>query len=130
MMTFRTPRPETCGIVDVSKDGVVIDFFEKSKQPRGDLANGAVYVIEPQVISWLKNRPNLTDFSTEVIPEFLGKIATWENTGIHRDIGTLEVLHRAQYDPRPDSCWPAPDAWTSSYLRHPIHHNLKRMIKD
>jgi len=130
MMTFRTPRPETCGIVGVSKDGVVTEFFEKAKQPRGNLANGAVYVIEPQVISWLKSQPSVTDFSTEVIPKFLGKIATWENTGIHRDIGTLEMLHRAQYDPRPDSCWPSPDAWTSSYLRHPIHHHLRRLIED
>ena len=27
-----------------------------------------------------------TDFSTQVIPNLVGKIATWENKNIHRDI--------------------------------------------
>ena len=38
----------------------------------------------------------MIDFSTEVIPHFLGKIAVWSNEGVHIDIGTLENLKKAQ----------------------------------
>jgi mannose-1-phosphate guanylyltransferase len=38
------------------------------------------------------------DFSTEVIPEFLGKINTFHNKFYHRDIGTPEGLKTARID--------------------------------
>ena len=38
------------------------------------------------------------DLSTEVIPRFLGRIATYQNTGYHRDIGTPESLRQAEFE--------------------------------
>jgi mannose-1-phosphate guanylyltransferase len=96
MMTFETLNPESCGIVETDKFGVVTAFHEKKTNPPGNIANAAIYLIEPEVLSWLKKHPNITDFSTEVIPEFIGKIATWENRSDYIDIGSIENLKLAQ----------------------------------
>ena len=98
MMTFRSNTPRSCGMVALDANGIVQNMYEKVSNPPTDLANGAVYLIEPSVLDWLTRHPHITDFSTEVIPSFLGRIATWENKGIHRDIGVVESLVAAQKD--------------------------------
>ena len=87
MMTFESPTPETCGIVETNADGVVLAFHEKSNNPPGNQANGAVYLLEPEVLKWIEEIPDISDFSTEVLPHFIGRIATWNNSAIHKDIG-------------------------------------------
>ena len=69
-------------------------------------------------------RPEVGDFSTEVLPEFLGKIATWENASIHRDIGEVQSLLYAQQDPQPDPCWSGTDEWMNNYKNNPVHDQL------
>ena len=124
MMTFRTPTPTTCGIVEVDNEGVVHGIHEKISNPPGNLANGAVYLLEPGIVRWVTQRPRVSDFSTEVLPEFLGRIATWENTGIHRDIGVVQSLLDAQLDSLPDPCWPVEDEWMRAYRNSPVHQQL------
>ena len=124
MMTFRTPLPTTCGIVEVDGKGVVQSFHEKIENPPGNLANGAVYLLEPEVSAWIGGRRFVKDFSTQVIPHFLGRIATWENRGFHRDIGMIQSLLAAQSDPQPVSCWDASDSWSRAFESHPVHHQL------
>ena len=120
-MTFKTDTPSQCGVVEVDQNGVVIGFHEKVDNPPSSLANGAVYLIEPEVIKWIYTQTNVTDFSSQVIPNYIGRISTWENTHIHRDIGTIESLLKAQKDPLPESCWPDHDDWFRSYRDNPIH---------
>jgi mannose-1-phosphate guanylyltransferase len=98
MMTFDSQHPERCGIVETDVDGVVSAFHEKVARPPGRIANGALYLLEPAVIDWIRGRPDVTDFSTQVIPQFVGRIATWHNKFCHRDIGTVEELCLAQRD--------------------------------
>ena len=124
MMTFRTTKPKTCGIVEIDSAGVVQKFHEKVTEPPGNLANGAVYLLEPEVTNWLLEKRDATDFSIDVVPEFLGRIATWENTNIHRDIGTIESLRSAQNDPIPRTCWPIDDDWSTSYRSHQVHQDI------
>ena len=93
MMTFITPTPECCGIVKINNWGIVKDFFEKIKNPPGNLANAAVFIIEPRVINYLSDLgKEEIDFSKEVISNYLGCIATFHNDIFHRDIGTKESL--------------------------------------
>ena len=97
MMTFYTDTPHTCGIVELDAHGVVIAFHEKVQAPPGNLANGAVYILSPNVINFIiKLRQEVIDFSTEVLPHFLGRINTFHNTVYHRDIGSIESLALAQ----------------------------------
>ena len=53
MLTFTTKTHETCGIVEVDSLGVVQNFSEKSSNPRGNLANGAIYVFDNDFLEWL-----------------------------------------------------------------------------
>ena len=128
MMTFESPTPETCGIVETNHEGVVKVFHEKSNNPPGNQANGAVYLLEPEVLEWIVGDPDISDFSTEVLPHFMGRIATWNNQGIHRDIGALAMLQLAQSDPKQDSCWPEIDTWQKEFLSNPIHQLIAQAV--
>ena len=74
-------------------------FYEKKKNPPGNLANAAIYILEPAVFMWMQNNPHVIDFSLDVIPNFMGKIKTWENTGLLIDIGIPEALESVQKNP-------------------------------
>ena len=99
MMTFITDEPENCGIVEICDEGVVRKFYEKIKNPPGNLANGAVYIIEPSIFEFLTSlNKDVIDFSTEVLPHYIGKIFTYNNKVYHRDIGSPESYKKAQID--------------------------------
>lgn len=127
MMTFDTDIPETCGIVEIDPNGVVLAFHEKVTNPPGYRANAAVYLLEPTVFDWLNQHPDCTDFSTQVLPQFIGRIATWHNAGVHCDIGTPEKLWQVQADPKPPPHWAEPDDWQSFFAVHPVHDKLLAM---
>ena len=130
MMTFETESPESCGIVETDEQEVVVAFHEKVANPPGRRANGAVYLLEPQVLEWLERHSDLADFSTQVLPQYLGRIATWHNAGIHRDIGTLRALQAAQRDPIPRHYWAGDDDWLKRFQSSAVFGNLMSNLKD
>ncbi|ABD08498.1 Nucleotidyl transferase [Rhodopseudomonas palustris HaA2] len=99
MMSFVTDHPQSCGILTLDDRGRVLQMDEKPQQPKGDLANAAVYVIEPAVIDFIASlgKP-VVDFSTEVLPVFMGRIFSFHNGSYHRDVGTPASLALAQLD--------------------------------
>jgi len=123
MMTFRTDSPQTCGIVEPDNRGVVQKFHEKVKNPPGNLANAAIYLLEPEVVEWVI-QAKADDFSTQVLPEFLGRIATWENRGIMRDIGSPESLRAAQAAPT-ENLSLTNDPWQERFLESDLQLQLK-----
>ena len=97
MMTFETPDPGSCGIVGLDRNEIVTDFFEKVPNPPSNMANAAVYIIEPDVVALIGKIDSAhPDFSTEVIPRLLGNIFTFHNSRFHMDIGTLSAWLTAQ----------------------------------
>jgi mannose-1-phosphate guanylyltransferase len=102
MLGFRTDTPRSCGILQLDRRGTVIAFHEKVDDPPGNLANGAVYIFEPEVMDAIAaiGRP-VVDLSTEIIPRFIGRILCVETRGYHRDIGTPESLSQAIADTIP-----------------------------
>lgn len=99
MMTFDTDVPERCGIIESNEQGIVTAFYEKSTENHGARANAAVYIIEPSVIDFLASLgKEEIDFSTEVIPHYLGRMQIFHNADYHRDIGTPESLQLAQVE--------------------------------
>jgi mannose-1-phosphate guanylyltransferase len=131
MMTFTASDPTTCGIVQLDQRGVVTALFEKSKTPPGTLANGAVYLLEREVLDWVCQRPRVTDFSTQVLPRFVGRIATWFNQNTHIDIGSEETLHQAQLISSRKVNIPIEkmDEWSKEFASHPIHKLIQSAIK-
>ncbi|MDZ4762330.1 MAG: nucleotidyltransferase family protein [Alphaproteobacteria bacterium] len=101
MLSFRTDDPKSCGILELDRHGLLKAFHEKVDDPPGDLANGAVYLIEPEMRAFASalNTP-FVDLQTEVIPHFLGRIQAYEHTGYHRDIGNPASLATAEADAR------------------------------
>lgn len=96
MLGFRTDDPSSCGILQLDQRNTVVTFHEKVKNPPGNLANGAVYIFEPEVISDIaKLGKGVVDLSTEIIPNYVGRILCVETNGYHRDIGNPESLRRA-----------------------------------
>lgn len=96
MMTFRSETPKSCGIVELDDNGIVQAFHEKTDNPPSNLANGAVYILEPSVLQLIESLDKTEiDFSTEILPRFLGKINTFYNDIYHRDIGTVESYQKA-----------------------------------
>ncbi len=99
MMTFETETPQSCGIVELDANNIVCAFHEKVDNPPGKIANGAVYILEPSVLKSLERlKKDEIDFSTELLPSYLGKIFTFHNGHYHRDIGTIESYNKAIQD--------------------------------
>ena len=91
MMTFRAGHPELCGIVERDSRGVVTAFHEKVVNPPGDIANGGVYILSRELLMELDaDFRSVTDFSTQVIPHFVGRIYTYHTSATFMDIGTPE----------------------------------------
>ncbi|PKH00814.1 nucleotidyltransferase family protein [Paraglaciecola sp. MB-3u-78] len=97
MMLFKTDAPSTCGIVERDEMARVITMHEKVPNPPGNLANGAVYIFEPEVLDWIVGN-EAADISAEVIPAFHGKIYSWLNNVYHRDIGNPQSYALAQQE--------------------------------
>jgi mannose-1-phosphate guanylyltransferase len=98
MMTFRTDVPSACGIVEIDARGVLTGYHEKIADPPGNLANGAVFVLDAEILALTRAHPEATDFCRDIVPLGLGRVATFENTRYHRDIGTPQALERARAD--------------------------------
>jgi mannose-1-phosphate guanylyltransferase len=96
MMTFRTADPISCGIVELDERGVVIGFYEKVATPLGNLANGAVYILSTELLQRLStDLHKVTDFSTEVLNLFVGRIYSYETSEVFLDVGTPAAYDQA-----------------------------------
>jgi mannose-1-phosphate guanylyltransferase len=99
MLIFESDNPSSCGIVEIDEKGIVTSFQEKPNQPKSNLANGAVYIVEPTLIQKYRNNdPIPEDFSTQILPYEIGSIYSFKDTKYHRDIGTPESLLKANLD--------------------------------
>lgn len=99
MMTFNSENPQSCGIVKLNHDNIVTNFYEKIAHPPSNLANGAVFIIEPSVTKFVMNQSKEhLDFSADIIPHYMNKILAWHNHCYHRDIGTLGDYQKANDD--------------------------------
>ena len=91
----RVPRPSECGIVEVARDGRVVDFAEKPEHPRGDLANAGMYAFAPRVLDEVP-LPLPRDIGQDLLPRLVGRArAVSVGDCYFRDIGTPSALEQA-----------------------------------
>ena len=126
MMTFDTQTPQSCGVLKLDEKSIVREFYEKPQKPISNCANGAVYLLEPSIVEWLAQR-EISDFSTEVIPSFMGKIFAINNSKFHIDIGSFEGLKKAQCLPPKKLFWETKDEWLCNFASNPIHNSIKAL---
>lgn len=94
MMLFNTDDPLNSGIVE-TENNIVINFYEKCTKDKGTLANAAIYILSPEMLSDIKNKYNeCEDFVTEILPNFLGRIYTYKTSFYFEDIGSIHKLNK------------------------------------
>lgn len=65
-----TTVTHTQGMVEVDKDGRILQFVEKpSSWNKGNLANAGLYLCEPSILNYI--RPGISDFGYDVIPTLI-----------------------------------------------------------
>ena len=97
MVLFETDCPEHCGIVELDNSGRVIAFHEKVERPPSNLANGAVYLFDAELVTEISMLDdNKNDLSLNLIPHLIGKLNSWKIEGYLRDIGNPHALLKAQ----------------------------------
>ncbi len=62
-------RLKDFGVAKIDQKGMVTEFFEKSKNPPTDIGNISFYMIEPEIIDFIRKHPEYTDFGGHVFPE-------------------------------------------------------------
>jgi mannose-1-phosphate guanylyltransferase len=97
MVVFSSSEPSNCGIVEVDDIGVVQGFHEKVESPPGNLANGAIYIFDAELIDFVNGLDGqIIDFSLDVLPKLMGKIYIHKTDGTFIDIGTPTRLAEAR----------------------------------
>ena len=94
------------GIMAVDEEDNIVEFQEKPKQPKSNLASMGIYIF-----TWQKLRQALiedeadpnsnNDFGKNIIPKFLAageKMIAYRFDGYWKDVGTLESLWDANMD--------------------------------
>ena len=97
MLLFRAPNPSACGIAELDAEGRVVSFVEKPEEPKSDLANGGVYVVDADAYREIAAMKAF-DLGFEVLPRFVGRMRGWAWDGYHLDVGTHEALDKARRD--------------------------------
>src|SRR2546422_6974902 len=85
------------GILAMDEAGRVVDWQEKPKQPKSDLASMGVYVFSKRALRrWLSE--DLTDFRANVIPAMLdggARVFGYRFSGYWQDVGTIQSYWEA-----------------------------------
>ena len=94
------------GIMAVDKNDRIVEFQEKPKQPKSNLASMGVYVftwktLRKYLVADSKDPKSEHDFGNNIIPNMLNnklKLQAYRFKGYWRDVGTLASLHEANMD--------------------------------
>ena len=93
------------GIMAVDSTDRIVEFQEKPKKPKSNLASMGVYIFTWKVLrKYLiadKNADTNHDFGGDIIPAMLNdglKLQAYRFKGYWRDVGTLSSLHEANLD--------------------------------
>jgi NDP-sugar pyrophosphorylase family protein len=97
MVVYRADRPEQCGVVELDSERRITSFVEKPRQPRTDLANGGVYVMDAELFREVADMEAF-DLGYDVLPNLVGRMRAFEWEGYYLDVGTLEAHERAERD--------------------------------
>jgi mannose-1-phosphate guanylyltransferase len=74
MGLFHTLMPQSSGIVQMRKDGLITRFDEKPRSPAGDLANAGIYVARQCLFDAIPQGRSIVDFARDVFPRLVNQM--------------------------------------------------------
>lgn len=94
------------GIMNVNEAGDIIEFEEKPKNPKSNLASMGIYIFDYEKLKKYltedENNPESdNDFGKNIIPAMLEngeKLSAWKFEGYWKDVGTVSSLWEANMD--------------------------------
>ncbi len=94
------------GIMNVDDEGNIVEFEEKPKNPKSNLASMGIYIFNYEIMKKYltedENDPTSSnDFGKNVIPKMLEnheKMVSWKFEGYWKDVGTIQSLWEANMD--------------------------------
>ena len=92
------------GIMTIDSEKRLIDFQEKPKKSRSNMASMGIYLFNTDVLKTMLNEANPEadfDFGRNIIPRALKEkrhVAVYEFDDYWADVGTVESLHRVNMD--------------------------------
>jgi len=92
---YRVPDPTRCGIVQLDKNGIIIEFVEKPSRPKSDLAFAGLLVGTPSLLDAIPDK-HPVDIGFDVLPRLTGKMLAYEISSYITDIGTVDNYNQAQ----------------------------------
>lgn len=136
LMSFATDEPRNCGILEIGEDGLVAAFDEKPEFPKGNIANGAVYVMRTRkILGLLHDDPQAFDLTKEVLANQIGKMNVFHNATYHRDIGNVTALCNCQMELQsiPDALQALSEVgtyWTRDPARQEVKSRFQQSLED
>ena len=105
---IEVPKKEASrfGIMNTDKDDRIIEFEEKPKEPKSNLASMGVYIFSYKnfrkyLKEDAKNAESAHDFGKSIIPAYLAdglKLQAYRFKGYWKDVGTIDSLWEANMD--------------------------------
>ena len=105
---FEVPIKEACrfGIMNCDKSDRIVEFEEKPKEPKSNLASMGVYIFNYKTLRKYmnedaKNEHSSHDFGKDIIPAYLKdhlKLQAYRFDGYWKDVGTIDSLWEANMD--------------------------------
>ena len=94
------------GIMNTNEDGQIIEFEEKPKEPKSNLASMGIYIFNWKLLRKMlieddKNPNSHHDFGKEIIPTLLNdgkRLWSWRFEDYWKDVGTISSLWEANMD--------------------------------
>ncbi len=94
------------GIMNCDAEDVIVEFEEKPKKPKSNLASMGIYIFSYQtlrkyLLEDLKNEKSNHDFGKDIIPAYLNdkkKLVAYRFKGYWKDVGTIDSLWEANMD--------------------------------
>ncbi len=95
LAVFRSPEPESGGVVELDAHARIVGFEEKPESPRSNLVNAGMYAFDPTVLEMIGDRVT-PDIGFDLLPHLVHRARAIVVDAYFRDIGTVDAYTRAQ----------------------------------
>ena len=111
---LEVPIKEACrfGIMNTNETGRIIEFEEKPKQPKSNLASMGIYIftwkrLRELLVADMAKEDSNHDFGKDIIPAMLSagdNLYAYKFQGYWKDVGTIDSLWEANMDLLDENC--------------------------